>query len=366
MTELEGLGRALREVPSAATTAASWRALTGDAGFALIADCLTRTDELAQGWPCGATGTGCSRILVEHSRYDIEAVCEDRGCETVEVSRSEAVRQRLDLLKLARKLRPALHVDSAPEAERVTGLARAAAFLGVLTVGRRFAAALTLSTDLPELIEVAEAVRRRAAADAVLVLAPLADPLTTPLLSAHAIEVMALHQAITVVNGTPRGRILEFVRRNQSPGLDPSPWFTDDLALVVDPAQHRAWFHGKLVDFSSVRTAGRLLFALAQRPNVWVSRTELAEAVYGRDADPTPLPKRKSDLQSHLNAAGVALPIEMLGARDDEDGAYRLPIAPDRIDFWTPLRPAVARGDEIHRNFGGTEKATTKPKKSAQ
>ena len=117
------------------------------------------------------------------------------------------------------------------------------------------------------------------------------------------------------------------------------------------------------MDFGGRRTIGRLLCALAQRPNAWVPRGELAEVVYGPDVDPTPLPKRKSELQALLNAAAAGIEIETLGASDDEDGAYRLPIPAGRISFWTELPPPPEGGDDDERKRSGTRKGKSKAAK---
>jgi hypothetical protein len=366
MPGLEGLTRALREVPDGATSEAAWRALVGEA-FPLIAGCLSRTSELSQGWPCGdrSGGWGCSRTLVVHDRHDIEAVCEERNCPTIKVARGDAVRQRLDVAQLADRLGPALHLHERGTA-KLTGVAGASVVVGTLRLKWSFAVAITTVYGLSDLVAVGDAARRAASADRALVLAPIAEPVVAEvhaMLSTAQVEVMPLHDAVHVVDGAPRARLLDFVRRHYTSSVDPSPWFDGAWDLVLDPVQGRAWSREVALDFGGRRTIGRLLYALAQRPNAWVPRGELAEVVYGPDVDPTPLPKRKSELQALLNAAAAGIEIETLGASDDEDGAYRLPIPAGRISFWTELPPPPEGGDDDERKRSGTRKGKSKAAK---
>ena len=369
MPGLEGLSKALREVPDGATSEAAWRALVGEA-FPLIAGCLSRTSELSQGWPCGdqSGGWGCSRTLVEHGRHDIEAVCEERNCPTIKVARGDAVRQRLDVAQLADRLGPALHLHECVTA-KLTGVAGASVVVGTLRLKSSFAVAFTTVHGLPDLVAVGDAARRGASADRALVLAPIAEPVAADvhtMLAAAQVQVMPLHDAVHVVDGAPRARLLDFVRRHYTASVDPSPWFDGAWDLVLDPVQGRAWSRGVALDFGGRRTIGRLLYALAQRPNAWVPRGELAEVVYGPDVDPTPLPKRKSDLQTFLNEAKAGIEIETMGASDEEDGAYRLPIPAGRISFWTELPPPPEGGDDDERKPGGTRKGPAKAVKRKQ
>jgi hypothetical protein len=55
--------------------------------------------------------------------------------------------------------------------------------------------------------------------------------------------------------------------------------------------------------------------------------------------------------------------IETLGASDDEDGAYRLPIPAGRISFWTELPPPPEGGDDDERKRSGTRKGKSKAAK---
>ncbi len=52
-----------------------------------------------------------------------------------------------------------------------------------------------------------------------------------------------------------------------------------------------------------------------------------------------------------------------VGASDDEDGAYRLPIPAGRISFWTELPPPSAGGDDDERKRSGTRKGQSKAAK---
>lgn len=369
MRSLEGLSRALREVPDASTSAASWQALVGDA-YPLISGCLTRSKELSQGWPCGAPGGsswGCTRTLVEHSRTDIDAVCDERSCPTVKVIRGDAVRQTLDLAKLAEALVPALHLHEPPvggKPLRLLDLDSASVLLGVVRLDERIALALSVAHGPTRLASVGAAARAAGKTDRALVIAPVAGASIADTLAPAGVDVAALDELFTLVDGEPRARLLDYVRRHYTSSVDPSPWFDGAWDLVLDPAQHRAWtVSGATLDFSGKRTPGRLLYALAQRPNAWVSRVELAEVVYGVDGDPTPLPKRKSELQGMLTAAGCGIEIGTLEASDDEDGAYRLPIAPGRVEFWSPLTALPDGTVAPQRNPSGRRKSAAKPVK---
>jgi hypothetical protein len=295
-------------------------------------------------------------------------VCDERTCSTIKVARGDAVRQRLDLVRFADRVAPALHLHTRPAGGpvKLTALA-GSAVLGSLYLERSFAVAMTSMHGLPDLMAVGEAARRSMSCQSALVLAPIADPLSedvAAMLAAAGMEVLPLQDVLRVVDGVPRVRLLDFVRRNRTPSVDPSPWFDGAWDLVLDPAQGRAWSHGVALDFGGRRTAGRLLYALAQRPNAWVLRGELAELVYGPDGDPTPLPKRKSDLQTYLTSVHAGIAIETIGASDDEDGAYRLPIPASRIEFWTEVPPPSDGGDDGHRNRAGTKKVRLKVPKA--
>ena len=285
----------------------------------------------------------------------------------MKVPRGDAVRQTLDLAKLAEALVPALHLHDLPvggKPVRLLDLDSASVLLGVLRLDERIAVALTVAHGPTRIKAVGAAARAAVKADRALVIAPVEGTGVVEVLAPTCVDVAALDALIALVDGAPRALLLDYVRRHYSPSVDPSPWFDGAWDLVLDPAQHRAWTaSGATLDFSGKRTPGRLLYALAQRPNAWVSRIELAEVVYGADGDPTPLPKRKSELQGMLTAAATSIEIDTLDASDDEDGAYRLPIPPERIEFWSPLSALADGTNEPQRKPSGTRKSAAKPVK---
>ena len=368
MPGLDALAAALRDLPGVATTTASWRVALGDA-HAIVAPCLVATRDLAQGWPCGAPfgrDLGCSRTIVEHGRNDIEAVCEDRrpNCATVQLTREQALRHRLDLARLGEVLAPALHAG--PRAKGlsavVSGTPAATVLLGEFAFDVRIAVALTRAVALPDLLSVGARVRDVAAAERALVLSPLEERHPDGVrdhLRRDGIDVLALTDVIELRDGRPRAVLHDYVQAHYRPGLDPWPWLGDRYDLVLDPAEHRAWVRGVALDFSAKKLAGRLLYALARHGGAWVERVALAEAVWGPDADPTPLPKRKHDLQAMLTAARCGVVIENIEASDEEDGAYRLPIEPSRISFWS-AEQAVEAPEPAGRKTSGTPKPTSK------
>jgi hypothetical protein len=369
MRSLEGLARALREVPDASTSEASWRALVGDA-FPLISGCLTPSKELSQGWPCGAPGGGswgCTRTLVEHGRTHIEAVCEGRSCPTEKVERGDAVRQTLDLVKLALALTPALHVHEKPRGEkpaRLLNLEAASVLIGALRLDERVAVALTVAHGPTRLASVGAAAKLAAEAKRALVIAPVEGAATADLLAATGVDVVSLDEVIEWVDGRPRARLSRYIRAHHAPGLDPSPWFHEDYDMVVDPINGCAWSGVRRVEFGRNSILARTFCVLARRGGEWVDRLDLIDAVWGEEADNAPLSKRKSDLQKLLDDAGWSMKIETERSDDSEDGAgaYRLPVASTRVDWWS-TEPAWAP-PKPQRKSGGTPNRRKSARKS--
>lgn len=336
MRQLERLATALATVPDLEATRAAWEVALGNL-FPAVADLLSPTPDTADHWPCGLTAGGrpCVRRVVEQRQGNFEAVCdEEADCGVAHLRQADLFKHRLGILKLSGRLAAALEL--APVAGRSGPFAlRAAlsgsALLGVLPLLEHWAVVLSTSDDLSDVITLASEAQAAASTPRVLAVVPFvkwSSPSITKLLE-HGVVAVALADAFKLEAEGFVPTLVDFQVRYQRRDVDPPRWLLRQSSLVLDPARYRGWLGGVAFDYRGPRLAGRMLCALAAKPNEYVLNDELASGVWGQVrgvGGTTPnLADQKRELVELLAATGQPVPIENLPAGAPYyAGGYRL------------------------------------------